>query len=287
MEIQSPLIYAPADFRAYLLGACEPPPPAPSMLLADPGLSSMLTGSVSEAHWAEWNEQGFVRLGVQLAPCEVRLLQERCDAIMMGTAAGCDYSQMRMVLQENSVGSSIGSDIGFKGATLEYSKFQGLEHDIVFLSVIQSPLFREVAAKVYGHLAEVAIYRATCFNKPRSGVQDQPIGWHQDQWLYLDREPQITLYLAIDDASAESGALHVLPASHRQGIHNRSPDGNAVSCGHLTATQIPAVLGANENPVALDLQAGELCLLSNYIVHRSGANTVADTGVRRRCELTV
>ena len=95
MEIQSPLIHAPQDFRAYLLGACEQPLAAASAVRSGQpatnitnvwqqpavsraastatSLSPMLTGSVSDAQWAQWREKGFVRLGVQLAPEQVRV----------------------------------------------------------------------------------------------------------------------------------------------------------------------------------------------------------------------
>jgi hypothetical protein len=63
-------------------------------------------------------------------------LRARCDALMLGTAGGVDYSQIRMVLEKtvggkDSGGSAVGKDIGFQGPSLEYQKFQGLEHDPV------------------------------------------------------------------------------------------------------------------------------------------------------------
>ena len=67
----------------------------------------------------------------------------------------------------------------------------------------------------------MAIYRATCFNKPATA--SAPIGWHQDQWRYLDREPQVTLYLAIDPADRTSGCIRVLPGSHAGQVNPPHP----------------------------------------------------------------
>ena len=89
----------------------------------------------------------------------------------------------------------------------------------------------------------------------------------QDQWRYLNTEPKVTFYLAIDAATVETGCLSVLPSSHLNGVHNRLElDGSVDACGHLTPEQTAGVLGMSEPPVALELEAGEMVLLSNYIV---------------------
>ena len=89
-----------------------------------------------------------------------------------------------MVREGSNVGplvvpqTPVGKDIGHQGPTLEYSKFQGLEHDPVFRALMTRPLFRSVCARVYGEAAAVAVYRATVFNKPAESG-GKPIGWHQ------------------------------------------------------------------------------------------------------------
>ena len=82
----------------------------------------------------------------------------------------------------------VGKDIGHQGPTLEYSKFQGLEHDPVFRALMTRPLFRSVCARVYGEAAAVAVYRATVFNKPAESG-GKPIGWHQARPSPLSKPP--------------------------------------------------------------------------------------------------
>ena len=100
--------------------------------------------ALSEEQWKHWEEQGYVRLGVQLTGAEVAQLQQRCDDLMMGTADGVDFSMLRMVREkaQGGIRDGIGQDIGHRGATLEYSKFQGLEHDPVFFQLMSQPLMR-------------------------------------------------------------------------------------------------------------------------------------------------
>ena len=40
---------------------------------------------------------------------------------------------------------------------------------------------------------------------PTSGGSQ--LGWHQDRWSTLDRDPKITVYLAIDPATEENGCM--------------------------------------------------------------------------------
>jgi ectoine hydroxylase-related dioxygenase (phytanoyl-CoA dioxygenase family) len=95
----------------------------------------------------------------------------------------------------------------------------------------------------------------------------------QDQWRYLSTEPRVTFYIAIDRATTETGCLHVLPTTHSdQVVFNRSEtDGSVDSCGHLRPDQLETVLASAPAPVPLELEPGEVVVLSNYILHSSGA----------------
>lgn len=112
---------------------------------------------LSEEQWQHWETEGYVRLGVQLTAEEVAQLQQRCDELMMGTADGVDFSMLRMVREkpEGGIRDGVGEDIGHRGATLEYSKFQGLEHDPVFRRLMSQPLMRYV--KQHNQLPRLAV----------------------------------------------------------------------------------------------------------------------------------
>merc|ERR1711964_39405 len=74
---------------------------------------------------------------------------------------------------------------------------------------------------VHGTHVDVALFRAMVFNKPAEKGTDLP--WHQDggDWWGLDRDPQIFVWTALDDATCENGCVQVVPGSHRLGLLSR------------------------------------------------------------------
>ena len=108
------------------------------------------------------------------------------------------------------------------------------------------------------------------------------VSWHQDASYWpLSPSKTVTLWLAIDDSDAGNGAMRVIPRSHvnAQLAYRRS---HADEHNVLSQT----VLDAEEQgdpPVVIELQAGQLSLHTDWLVHGSEANSSA----RRRCGLTL
>src|SRR5437016_2725230 len=107
------------------------------------------------------------------------------------------------------------------------------------------------------------------------------VAWHQDSSYWpLTPSKAVTVWLAIDDASVENACMRYIPGSHR--------------FGHLTYTLSEndeanvlnqTVSGVEElgEPVDVELQAGEISLHSDLLLHGSEANQ----SNRRRCGLTL
>lgn len=55
-------------------------------------------------------------------------------------------------------------------------------------------------------------------NKPAGKGTALP--WHQDRWQHLDIDPLLTVYTALDPATAANGCVKVVPKSHKLGILN-------------------------------------------------------------------
>ena len=89
--------------------------------------------------------------------------------------------------------------------------------------------------------------------------------WHQDRWSNLDRDPQITIYTALDPASIENGCVHIIPRSHRQLVNPSH------GSGFLTEAHIEEIV-SQADPLPLELAAGEVVLLHNWTLHSSGIN---------------
>ncbi len=227
---------------------------------------------ISDQQWEQFDRDGYVKLGQLLSEVDLQAAQQRIDEIMLGKAR-LNYDRMLMQLDSES-GKYEDAGVqskGFKGATLNYRKIQDLEFDSFFLAYVQRPIFRELCARVYGADAPVAAFRAMFMNKPaRKGTW---LPWHQDRWVYLDHDPLITVWTALDPATVANGCVQVIPGSHKSGLINPSHPS-----GFLTTEQAQQH-APPENAVDLELKAGEVALLHNYLLHASGVN---NTDISRR-----
>lgn len=218
---------------------------------------------ITDEQWEHFSEFGYVRIGQVATDTEFAQIQQRMDDIMLGTAP-LDYDKIMMQLDRAPGTNAPGpQSSGHKGASLLYRKIQNLEFDPIFLAYLQNPVFRDVCAKIYGDGVPVNCFRAMFMNKPaREGTY---LVWHQDRWTDLDRDPQITIYTALDQASIENGCVHIIPGSHSSLINPSH------GSGFLTQEQIDDIV-ANSKPQPLELKAGEVVLLHNWMLHSSGTN---------------
>jgi hypothetical protein len=229
--------------------------------------SVTLSEFISQTDWAFYETNGYLKLGKLLSDQALGGLQARIDAIMSGKAP-LDYDRLLMQLDSasgkyNDAGEQ---SLGFKGPTLNYRKIQNLELDPLFEEYIKLPVFRELAKKVYGQNTPVACFRAMFMNKPSH--QGTLLPWHQDAWTHLGRQPEITLWTALDPATVANGCVEVLPGSHKYGrINPQHPS------GFLTEAQIEQFCPAGEGQgTFLELAPGEVVLLHNLLLHRSDVN---------------
>lgn len=223
----------------------------------------MLAERITDEQWQTFQDQGYAHLGRADAD-EIAALQQRIDDVMMGTA-DIDYDRVMMQLDRaDGPDSRPGPQSrGHKEATLAYRKIQELEIDPLFLAYLQKPLFRDICARAYGGDTDVACFRAMFMNKP-SGL-GSPLIWHQDRWTDLDRDPQITVWTALDPATKTNGCVQLAPGSHRELLN---PEHGS---GFLTSEMAQEV-AERFDTVYLELQAGEVVLLHNHTLHTSDVN---------------
>lgn len=225
---------------------------------------------LSEAQWAHYERDGFLILGAVLDQGEVEALQGRIDDIMLGVAP-LDYSRLLMQLDspDGKYENAGAMTRGHKGATLAYRKIQDLEHDELFLNLMQKPIFREICAHIYGNETPIAAFRAMFMNKPASAGTLLP--WHQDRWSNLDRDPLITTWTALDPATVENGCVEVIVGSHKWGLLN--PDHPS---GFVTPEQGEKAMAENGTRF-LEMAPGEVVLMHNWLLHRSDKNHSAQS----------
>jgi hypothetical protein len=228
-----------------------------------PGTSSL---DLSEplAHYAE---HGWARLGRVVSDAGLLTLRQRAEDLMLGRIVHPGMFFQRDT--ESGRYQDLRFGQGWEGPTVSYRKLEKLEKDPVFAAWIDNALFASVARSLIE--GDVAIYRASLFNKGPHGGTLLP--WHQDGGSYwgLDRDPSLQIWTALDDAPEDGGCLQVLSGSHRDGL--------ATPLGGLIPAPVVMSRRADERKLALPAQAGEVILVHNYLWHGSGVNR---TGRPRR-----
>lgn len=250
----------------------DAPPPGPSPAADDSaaGETAAPTGTshapspamISDEQWDAFSRDGFMHLGPVLTLAEVQALTERADELAMGTVRN---DHVKMQLDTGGAYEALPEAVdAFEQGTRLYRKIQGLEMDDRFVSLVRHPLFLEVCARMYGPHAAVSIFRAMVMNKPAG--QGTALPWHQDggdTWA-LDRDPLVTIWVALDPATRANGCMDAVRGSHRLGLLTDA--GSNISDEHAALHCPP------ERVVPLEVESGHAILLHNWLIHRSGVN---------------
>jgi phytanoyl-CoA hydroxylase len=220
--------------------------------------STMLT----EEQWRDYSRDGFLHLGKVLEPEELEALKQRADDLALGNVRNPD---IQMQLDTGGAYDELAPIVpGFDRGTVLYRKVQGLETDEIFSRLVRHPLFLGVCARQYGPHAPVSVFRAMVMNKPAG--QGTVLPWHQDGgavWA-LDRDPLVTIWVALDPATRTNGCVEIVPGTHRLGL---------LSTYGSTITDEDAARHCPPDGIQpLEVEAGHAVLLHNWLIHRSGVN---------------
>jgi hypothetical protein len=217
---------------------------------------------LTEQQWNDYARDGFLHLGKVLEPEELEALRQRADDLALGNVKNPD---VQMQLDTGGAYEELpGAVPAFDRGTTLYRKIQGLETDELFAHLVRHSLFLEVCARQYGPHAAISIFRAMVMNKPAG--QGTLLPWHQDGgnvWA-LDRDPLVTIWVALDPATRANGCMEVVPGTHRLGL--LSLYGSTVEEEHVRL-HCPA-----ESVQPLEVEPGHAVLLHNWLIHRSGVN---------------
>ena len=206
-----------------------------------------------------FQREGFVRLGPMLTDEAALALSRRAGRLMQERVDGMFY--------QHDAPSGRYEDLvfnaGWVGPSTRYRKLERLELDPLFFAFIENPLFERLTRSALGD--EVRLYRSVLWNKaPERGMA---VPWHQDDGRFwgLTSPPWFQVWTALDDASAESGCLEVVPGSHKAGLATREG-------GTLTPDLLER---AESEAVSLEARRGECILVHNHTWHRTGPNRTA------------
>ena len=120
---------------------------------------------------------------------------------------------------------------------------------------------------------DILVYNVTYIIKEANTATH--VSWHQDLTYWgLDRDDQVSLWLALSDASVAAGCMRVIPGSHQQG-----------RLEHITGEDDPDnVLFQNQRVADIDesrsmacpLHPGQASLHHGWLLHASAPNTTND-----------
>lgn len=123
---------------------------------------------------------------------------------------------------------------------------------------------------------DILLYHLTCWIKePGDGSF---VTWHQDgTYFNLTPAEHVTAWVALSDATPESGCMRMLPGSHLQGqqAHEQGETrNNLLSNGQQIALEID-----ERKTIDIVVPAGQVSFHHTHIVHSSGPNTSNDRRV--------
>ena len=222
---------------------------------------------LDEEQWQHFSRDGFLHLGLLLTSNEVDDLRARADDFATGAVSN---ERVHVTLD------AVAADPDRTAATAEgqapteaqdaprYRKIEGLEHDELVRPFLTNALFLEVCARMYAPHVPISVFRATIMNRPAE--QGTVLPWHQNggnAWG-LDRDPLVTVWVALDDATAENGCLEAVRGSHHTGLV--SVDGSTLSAQDAEIHCDPELV------VPLEVKPGHAVLLHNWLIHRSSVS---------------
>jgi phytanoyl-CoA hydroxylase len=96
------------------------------------------------------------------------------------------------------------------------------------------------------------------------------VPWHQDRsyWPDANANPVITVWIPLVDATLENGCLHIIPGTHRSGLHNHHKESHT-GTGY---TELDSEFVKTDRAVAIPLEAGGAILFNDRCIHMSTPN---------------
>jgi hypothetical protein len=206
-----------------------------------------------DALYRKWHGEGCVPV-----PPDGLGFEER---LRIAYAAGCDWFQPMDI---SLPGGTIDADcpMHFGPAVLAMATAPAL------LDVVESLIGPEITSNPIQHVR---------IKPPAVDLRDNEVrthlmatGWHQDRGVNLpeaDETEMVTVWVAVTDATVESGCLQVIPGSHTEPLKTHCP--NAGGPG----PNIPEALLGSVPPTPLPVRAGGLVVFHPKLAHASLHNT--------------
>lgn len=212
----------------------------------------------------------------RLDPAQIQRFHEEGFIAMDAVSDAAEIAQLRVIFARlfgEHTGRAQGAQFDMMGHDDESGAATSpqLLHPVRFAPELRKTRFRqhalEIARQLLGPDAEPAFEHAIL--KP-AGV-GAPTPWHQDEAARTDPEnayEQISIWMPLQDVTAENGCMHFVPGSHREGIlPHRSPNNDPRI--HAIECALPIDMA---RAVACPLPAGGATIHGGRTLHYAGPN---------------
>lgn len=112
---------------------------------------------------------------------------------------------------------------------------------------------------------DVMLFKSQFFEKPPYGRE---IPWHQESYFWEVERGWVTMWLAVDDATSENGALRVITGSH---IHKRTHSPVPPNSNYWSTFTRAAIPRESDRIVDCSMPAGNFMLFDD-LLHNSPPN---------------
>ncbi len=140
-----------------------------------------------------------------------------------------------------------------------------------FDALLRHPKLIEAASTVLG--PDLMVWSGALFVK--EARSSKIVSWHQDLTYWgLDDAEEVTCWVAISEASEQSGCMKFVPGSHKSRI---VPHVDTFSENNLLSRGQEIAVDVNEkDAVAAELRAGQASMHHGHLFHASGPNNTDD-----------
>ncbi|MCC6581212.1 MAG: phytanoyl-CoA dioxygenase family protein [Phycisphaeraceae bacterium] len=203
-----------------------------------------------------FNENGYIVLKGLLTPREVDALKQLRDrASKRAEEVGGSF---RDGPAHYDVEKLAGDPTG---KTLRLRKIQEVfKSEPVFRDMLSQDKLLDAVEDLIG--PNIYYHSSKLMCKPARGGRRKP--WHQDYayWATMNTR-QVTVWIAIDQATKENGCMQVIPGSHRRGL---------IEHHQLEDFQIDEAGIEKENIVFAEMEPGDVLIFSVLTLHASDTN---------------
>jgi len=125
--------------------------------------------------------------------------------------------------------------------------------------------FGDLASRLSGQPARIWHDQAL-FKEPREGAKTP---WHQDAyyWPHTERRDQITIWIALQDATIQNGCMSFIPGSQQVTTAGRIDLGNPENLFDLAPAEFKGI-----KPRTIELKAGSCTFHNGMVFHFAGPN---------------